>query len=31
LDAAGGQARRERDQPGFIGNTQNCAHIWRFS
>ena len=31
LDAAGGEPAREVDQPGLVRNTQNCAHIWRFS
>ena len=27
LEAAGGEAAAELDQPGLIGNTENCAHI----
>ncbi len=28
LDPQGGQAAAEVDEPGLIGNTQNCTHIF---
>ena len=31
FDAAGGEAAAELSQPGFVGNTQNCTHICRFT